>query len=329
VRPQHLLRAVPAAGLVGALGIAMSPAVAAPATTAVTPKATTGEPIQAAVADHTLRYGQRVSVVGRLRSGQPAVAVRLEFRAAGTATWAALRSAQSTTGGRFALRASVHRSGTVRVVQPADQPTAQAAATGAEALDIVASAERAVRVGARIVPAAVSRNVRAGRVVRVSGAVRPARAGRTVSLQLRRAGRWHTVDRAHTRAAGGFHLRERMRSAASLRARLRFRGDGVNAATARSLGRVNAYRTAVASWYGPGLYGQPLGCGGTLSTATIGVAHKTLPCGTMLTLRYRGRTVRAPVVDRGPYVGGRELDLTAATRARLRFGSTGIVQVAG
>jgi rare lipoprotein A (peptidoglycan hydrolase) len=32
-----------------------------------------------------------------------------------------------------------------------------------------------------------------------------------------------------------------------------------------------------------------------------------------------------PVVDRGPFVGAREYDLTAATKARLRFGGTGTV----
>jgi rare lipoprotein A len=35
--------------------------------------------------------------------------------------------------------------------------------------------------------------------------------------------------------------------------------------------------------------------------------------------------VRVPVVDRGPYVAGREFDLTAATKQKLGFGSTGTV----
>jgi len=69
-----------------------------------------------------------------------------------------------------------------------------------------------------------------------------------------------------------------------------------------------------------------LACGGTLSPGTLGVAHKTLPCGTKVTLRHHGHTVRVPVVDRGPFVAGREFDLTAATKQRLGFGSTGTVQ---
>ncbi len=89
--------------------------------------------------------------------------------------------------------------------------------------------------------------------------------------------------------------------------------------------RVTVYRSAHASYYGPGFYGGSLACGGTLQPGTLGVAHKTLPCGTRVRLRYRGRTVTVPVVDRGPYVGGRDFDLTEATKAKLRFPDLGVV----
>jgi rare lipoprotein A (peptidoglycan hydrolase) len=46
-----------------------------------------------------------------------------------------------------------------------------------------------------------------------------------------------------------------------------------------------------------------------------------------VTLRKGSRVVRVRVVDRGPYVGGREFDLTSATRRRLRFGGVGSVLV--
>ena len=55
------------------------------------------------------------------------------------------------------------------------------------------------------------------------------------------------------------------------------------------------------------------------------MAHKTLPCGSKLTLRKGSRTVRVRVIDRGPYVGGREFDLTEATAQRLRFHGHGAV----
>ena len=42
-------------------------------------------------------------------------------------------------------------------------------------------------------------------------------------------------------------------------------------------------------------------------------------------LRYRGRSLTVRVVDRGPYAGGRDFDLTEATKERLRFPDLGVV----
>ena len=58
---------------------------------------------------------------------------------------------------------------------------------------------------------------------------------------------------------------------------------------------------------------------------TLGVAHKSLPCGTKVTLRHDGRVVRVPVIDRGPYVAGREYDLTEATAPALHFHGHGAI----
>lgn len=73
----------------------------------------------------------------------------------------------------------------------------------------------------------------------------------------------------------------------------------------------------LASWYGPGFYGNRTACGQTYSPQILGVAHKTLPCGTLLVLSYGDRSVTVPVIDRGPYIAGRTLDLSNATRAAL------------
>ena len=69
------------------------------------------------------------------------------------------------------------------------------------------------------------------------------------------------------------------------------------------------------SWYGPGFYGQHTACGQVLTETLMGVAHRTLPCGTLVTFRNTatGQTVTVPVVDRGPYVAGRTWDLTKGT----------------
>jgi peptidoglycan lytic transglycosylase len=127
--------------------------------------------------------------------------------------------------------------------------------------------------------------------------------------------------RAHTHGDGAYKLRWRAPRAGVYSARARVDGTAVRSKRVR----INAYRPAEASYYGPGLYGGALACGGTLSPGKLGVANKTLSCGAAVTLRYHGRTVTVPVIDRGPYAGNREYDLTAATKAKLGFPSTGTV----
>jgi rare lipoprotein A (RlpA)-like double-psi beta-barrel protein len=80
------------------------------------------------------------------------------------------------------------------------------------------------------------------------------------------------------------------------------------------------------SWYGPGFYGNAGACGmipGGLTPDTIGVAHRTLPCGTKVTFKWNGKIVVARVIDRGPYVSGRIFDMTAGLCAALNHCFTG------
>src|SRR5690349_3857854 len=159
------------------------------------------------------------------------------------------------------------------------------------------------------------RNVMADHAVKLTGRVTPG-GSRTVLIRV-----------------GGRKLRAPTQNDGSFRARWRAPRSGVYSARARVDGssvrshrlRINAYRPAEASYYGPGLYGGGLACGGTLSPGKLGVANKTLPCGARVTLRYHGHTLTVPVIDRGPSAGNREYDLTAATKARLGFPSTGTV----
>ena len=73
-------------------------------------------------------------------------------------------------------------------------------------------------------------------------------------------------------------------------------------------------------------YGLPIACGGNLHVPQLGVANKTLPCGTQVLFLYNGRAVKVPVIDRGPYIAGREWDLTGATAEALRFPGLGPIQ---
>ena len=192
-------------------------------------------------------------------------------------------------------------------IQPASEPGEQAA--------------QKPRIGVR----QRTLHVRSGDRTAVAGRVAPGVGGITVALQVRRDRRWRPLDRDRTDAAGRFRLRERLRRTGSSRVRIRVLGGPGVSPGARVIGRLNVYRSAHASWYGPGLYGNRTGCGGTLLAGRLGVAHKSLPCGTMVSFKHGRRTVRVPVIDRGPYVAGREYDLTAATAQRLGFDGHGAI----
>jgi rare lipoprotein A (peptidoglycan hydrolase) len=84
-------------------------------------------------------------------------------------------------------------------------------------------------------------------------------------------------------------------------------------------------KATVASWYGPGLYGNRTACGQILRPHVIGVAHRTLACGTLVRLTYRDRVLVAPVIDRGPYAQGVTWDLTEGAADMLGLAGTGKV----
>jgi Lytic transglycolase len=87
-------------------------------------------------------------------------------------------------------------------------------------------------------------------------------------------------------------------------------------------------RSAGATWYGPGLYGNGTACGQTLRPGTIGVAHRTLPCGTTVKFNYQGHSLVTRVIDRGPYTPGNDFDLTNGARLALGFEGVGQVRYA-
>ena len=95
-----------------------------------------------------------------------------------------------------------------------------------------------------------------------------------------------------------------------------------SSALTRSMGRLNA------TWYGPGLYGNRTACGKVLRPTTLGVASRTLPCGTKVTFGYHGHYTVAKVIDRGPFAHGASFDLTSATAQQLGFGASGPVRYA-
>ncbi|HEV2944618.1 MAG TPA: septal ring lytic transglycosylase RlpA family protein [Solirubrobacteraceae bacterium] len=85
---------------------------------------------------------------------------------------------------------------------------------------------------------------------------------------------------------------------------------------------VKVHKTALATWFGPGFYGQQTACGQTLTPATVGVANRKLPCGTLVKVSYHHQRLTLPVVDRGPYANGADWDLTAAAAQTLGIEET-------
>lgn len=94
--------------------------------------------------------------------------------------------------------------------------------------------------------------------------------------------------------------------------------------TAPSL-QLTVYQAGIATYYGKGFFGQRTACGMILRRATLGVASRTLKCGTPVQIYYGGRTIVVPVIDRGPYANHARWDLTQATARALGMFGTEIV----
>lgn len=182
--------------------------------------------------------------------------------------------------------------------------------------------QRPQRVASHVTLHLSRHSVLEGNGVAVHGKVRPSGRHR---VKLVFGGADRSVVRTTTRANGTFALRWAPRRLGDYSVRAFGAHDRRTRGSASPSRRLTAYHLAGASYYGPGLYGNGVACGGTLMPNTMGVANKTLPCGTKVTLRYHGRTVTVPVIDRGPYVAGREYDLTEAVKDRLGFPGVGNV----
>lgn len=165
--------------------------------------------------------------------------------------------------------------------------------------------------------------------LRFTGTVAQSSAGQTVEIE--RMGRqtgwtWMPTTHGVVRADGSFtavwptnHI-----------GRFSIRAVIGSARGARSAGSsptvtVTVYRPAIATQYGPGFYGSQTACGQILRQSTLGVANRTLKCGTPVAIYYQGRTIIVPVIDRGPYANNADWDLTEATGRALGIGGTATV----
>ncbi len=231
--------------------------------------------------------------------------VRVQFRAKGSRKWKTFRTVGSTGKGWFRARIRIRRNGFVRALDRLGR----------------ASSRTGVRVRSVIRLKRVAATVKLGHRLRISGTIRP-RGVRRVRVRIAGGNKAVVVS---SRRSGNFTYRWKPQRAGDVRIRALAFGNRKATKDRSGHRRSSALRPGGASYYGPGLYGNGVACGGVLRPGTVGVAHKTLPCGTKVKFKYGHRVVSARVIDRGPYIAGRDWDLTAALRDRLGFGGVGTV----
>lgn len=92
---------------------------------------------------------------------------------------------------------------------------------------------------------------------------------------------------------------------------------------------VAAKQVGKASWYGPGFHGRKTASGELFNQNRLTAAHRRLPLGTRarVTNLGNGRAIEVTINDRGPYVGGRIIDLSRAAARRLAISGVGQVRV--
>jgi rare lipoprotein A len=300
--------------------LALLPIAALTATTTMAVTAGAAGTAEIETSKRSVRFGGGVTLRGTF-SGAENAPVEIQHRAKGGA-WQEVRGTQTDANGAYSVRVKPRRTGDWRALLAAALDTLATDGDSTIPATSAAAETRAARVAVRSrTRANVSgRHLTVGRAAKIKGRVLPGGRGRKVTIKVGSRSIETRTDRE-----GSYAGRWRARSTGSYKVRVKAARNRVASGSRDSAGRVTVYRPASASWYGPGLYGNPTACGGTLTPSTLGVAHKTMRCGTKLRLRYRGHTVSVRVIDRGPFAGNREFDLTAATKERLGFGSTGTV----
>lgn len=167
----------------------------------------------------------------------------------------------------------------------------------------------------------------AGRQVFFNGSVGKA-ATRTVSLQIKQPpGQWSTVARGDVR-----RKRYKIKATITRPGSFDYRIVGAEVASAgvsrRSFeprtGKITVYKPIFATWFGGKEWvGNTMACGKKLTDETVAVAHPSLPCGTVLELYLKGKTIVAPVEDRCACT----IDLTETVARHLGVYETGVATI--
>jgi rare lipoprotein A len=166
-----------------------------------------------------------------------------------------------------------------------------------------------------------------GQPQRLAGTLGPDAGDHDIEIQAQTgAAAWTTIATVRAAADGSFATTWR----ATITGRWTIRAQVAGAAVAAQAepapsATATIYRGATATWYSQP--GNRTACGVRLRRSTIGVAHRTLPCGTLVDVTWGGRTITVPVIDRGPFVSGVQYDLTLAAAQTLGFTAAGRVRL--
>lgn len=294
----------PLASAVVAACVASGLAAAGPAAAAPDERSVTIE-----TSDSHVVLGDSVEIGGELSPERADEQVKLRYRTAG-GEYKVIDETRTNAEGRYDFQHEPRRNGRYRVRWPGDSGS-----------NDTESPHAPIDVDAKI-DADAKKHVR-GKDVVVHGDLSPSERDRRVVLQRRKGGDWIAVGSDRTDGSGEYRARWESTKIGSFRFRAKFGGDDLNGPAKEQVDhRVHVYRSSHASWYGPGFYGNTTACGQTLHRDTLGVAHKQLPCGTKVRFYYQGQTLKVPVIDRGPFIAGREWDLTEAAKDKLNFEGT-------
>jgi hypothetical protein len=258
-------------------------------------------------------FDRNARIRGHLENGAPGDTVALQRRDPNKA-WRVVARKRVDRDARILFRLRDRRRTARYRLQYRDE--AQQTSTVSDGVRIAVRPRLKFRIGPR--------HAMSGASVKVSGRLYPAVAGRRVVVQKRMNGRWRGVANPYA-GDGTFTARVRVRGQGRKTVRVRFGGDRSSTRRA-ALRKMRVYGRSVATWYGPGFYGNRTACGRHLTRHTLGVAHRKLPCGTKVNILYRGRTIAVPVIDRGPYSSA-NWDLTSRTARRLDFSGRGTIGV--
>lgn len=259
-------------------------------------------------------YRGNAVIKGRLDNGSPGQEIALQMQRNG-GEWRTAATGQVDENLQIEFRRSeLKRTATYRLVHtdPVD------------AVETV-SGTRKIRVKPRLTLRVNPDDVFQGQWVSLKGRLLPAVDGRTVVLKQKVKGEWRWIKRVAVND-GYFSVKFQAKHKGFLKVRVKFGGDAFNAKKLRR-NPLTVHERDPATWYGPGFYGNRTACGQKMSSTILGVAHRTLPCGTRVSILYNGRTITVPVIDRGPYSHA-NWDLTEGAARRLGFSGTDTIGVA-